>query len=99
MKALLKKEIISLSVFIYNFLSILIFLLSKTYTLIQVQAVLVFFAFILIPMTIAIKNPKFEKDGSCLIPTPIHNVLIGLNYFIFIIIKFLIILFILSYLI
>lgn len=69
MKALLKKEITSLSVFIYNFLSLLIFLLSKTYTLIQVQAVVVFFSFILIPMSMAIKNPKFEKDGSYLIPT------------------------------
>ena len=98
MKDLLKKEVIVLPVFIYNFLSILIFLLSQTYTLIQVQAVLVFFSFILIPMTIAIKNPKFEKDGSYLILTDIHNVLIGLNYFIFLIINSLIVLFVLSYL-
>lgn len=98
MKTLLKKEITSLAIFIYNFLSLLIFLLSKTYTLIQVQAVLVFFCFILIPMAIAIRNPKFEKDGSYLIPTDIHNVLIVLNYFIFFIINSLIVLFVLSYL-
>ena len=98
MKALLKKEITSLSVFIYNFFSVLIFLLSKTNNPIQTQAVLVFFSFILIPMTLAIKNPKFEKDGSCLIPTPIHNVLIGLNYLTFLIINSVIILVILSHL-
>lgn len=98
MKALLKKEITSLSVFIYNFLSLLIFLLSKTQTLIQVQAILVFFAFILIPMSIAIRNPKFEKDDSYLIPPAIHNVLIGLNYFIFLIINSVIILVVLSHL-
>lgn len=98
MKDLLKKEVIVLPVFIYNFLSILIFLLSHTYTLIQVQAILVFFGYVLIPMTIAIRNPKFEKDGSYLIPTDIHNVLIGLNYFIFLIINSLIFLFVLSYL-
>ena len=98
MKTLLKKEITSLVVFIYNFLSLLIFLLSQTYTLIQVQAVLVYFGSILIPMTIAIRNPKFEKDGSYLISADIHNVLIVLNYFIFLIINSLIILFILSYL-
>lgn len=98
MKTLKIKEITSLVVFIYNFLSLLIFLLSKTYTLIQVQAILVFFGFILFPMTIAIINPKFEKDGSYLIPTDIHNVLIVLNYFIFFIINFLIILLVLSYL-
>lgn len=98
MKTLLKKEITSLVVFIYNFLSPLIFLLSQTYTLIQVQAVLVYFGSILIPMIIAIRNPKFEKDGSYLIPADIHNVLIVLNYFIFLIINSLIILFILSYL-
>lgn len=98
MKALLKKEIISLSVFIYNFLSVLTFLLSKTYNPMQAQAVLVFFSFILIPLTIAIRNPKFEKDGSYLIPTAIHNVLIGLNYFIFIIINSVIVLVILSHL-
>lgn len=98
MKALLKKETTSLSVFIYNFLSLLIFLLSKSQTFIQVQAILVFFSFILIPMTIAIKNPKFEKDGSYLIPISIHNVLIGLNYFIFLIINSVIILVILSHL-
>lgn len=98
MKALLKKETTSLSVFIYNFLSLLIFLLSKTQTLIQVQAILVFFSFILIPMTLAIKNPKFEKDGSYLIPISIHNVLIGLNYLLFFIINSVIILFILSHL-
>lgn len=50
MKALLKKEITSLSVFIYNFFSVLIFLLSKTNNPIQTQAVLVFFSFVLIPM-------------------------------------------------
>lgn len=98
MKDLLKKEVIVLPVFIYNFLSILIFLLSQTYTLIQVQAILVFFGYVLIPMTIAIRNPKFEKDGSYLITTDIHNVLIGLNYFIFLIINSLIVLFVLSYL-
>lgn len=98
MKALFKKEITSLSVFIYNFLSLLIFLLSKTYTLIQVQAVVVFFAFILIPMSMAIKNPKFEKDGSYLIPRSIHNVLIGLNYLTFLIINSVIVLVILSHL-
>lgn len=98
MKALLKKEITSLSVFIYNFFSVLIFLLSKTNNPIQTQAVLVFFSFILIPMTLAIKNPKFEKDGSYLIPTPIHNVLIGLNYLTFLIINSVIILVILSHL-
>ena len=97
MKTLLKK-ITSLVVFIYNFLSLLIFLLSQTYTLIQVQAVFVYFGSILIPMIIAIRNPKFEKDGSYLIPADIHNVLIVLNYFIFLIINSLIILFILSYL-
>ena len=98
MKDLLKKEVIVLPVFIYNFLSILIFLLSQTYTLIQVQAILVFFGYVLIPITIAIRNPKFEKDGSYLIPKDIHNFLIGLNYFIFLIINSLIVLFILSYL-
>ena len=92
MKDLLKKEVIVLPVFIYNFLSILIFLLSQTYT------ILVFFGYVLIPMTIAIRNPKFEKDGSYLITTDIHNVLIGLNYFIFLIINSLIVLFVLSYL-
>lgn len=98
MKALLKKEIISLTVFVYNFLLALIFLLTKTQTLIQVQAVVVFFSFILIPLTLAIKNPKFEKDGSYLIPISIHNVLIGLNYLLFFIINSVIILVVLSHL-
>ena len=49
-------------------------------------------------MTLAIKNPKFEKDGSCLILTPIHNVLIGLNYLTFLIINSVIILVVLSHL-
>lgn len=49
-------------------------------------------------MTLAIKNPKFEKDGSYLIPTSIHNVLIGLNYLLFFIINSVIILVVLSHL-
>jgi len=49
-------------------------------------------------MTLAIKNPKFEKDGSYLIPISIHNVLIGLNYLLFFIINSVIILFISSHL-
>lgn len=50
MKDLLKKEVIVLPVFIYNFLSILFFLLSKTYMLVKIQAILVFFGYVLIPM-------------------------------------------------
>lgn len=49
-------------------------------------------------MTLAIKNPKFEKDGSYLIPISIHNVLIGLNYLLFFIINSVIILVVLSHL-
>ena len=88
MKTLKIKEIVLLSIFIYDFIVLLNFLLIKLNNSPEKQSglftfsIILFFSFIL-----AIINPNSQIDNSPVIPNNIHNFLIVLIFVLFFLIN------------
>lgn len=88
MKTLKIKEIVLLSVFIYDFIVLLNFLLSRLNGDPQKQAGLFSFLIILFfCILLLIINPKSQIDNSPVVPNNIHNFLIVLIFVLFFLIN------------
>lgn len=88
MKTLKIKEIVLLAVFIYDFIVLLNFLLTKLNNFPEKQSGLFTFSIILIfSFILAIINPNSQIDNSPVIPNNIHNFLIVLIFVLFFLIN------------
>ena len=82
------KKILTLSVFLYDFIVLLNFLLSTLDGSSQKQAGLFSFLILLFPgIVLLIINPKSQIDNSPVIPKSIHNFLIILIFVLFFLIN------------
>ena len=88
MKTLKIKEIVLLSIFIYDFIVLLNFLLTKLNNFPEKQSGLFTFSIILLfSFILVIINPKSQIDNSPVVPNNIHNFLIVLIFVLFFLIN------------